>query len=258
LRSPVRGMFWMLYMVVDVWSRKIVAARVHDREADGLAAALLEDAYRREGVRPGQLGLHSDNGAAMKGQTLLVKLRDLGVASTFSPPPHQRRQPVLRGAIPYDEVPAQLPRPGVPVGAGSPGLGRRIRALVQRRPPAQRDPLRDAVGTPRPARGRNSREPSSGLRGGQSTGAASMVGSDSQLDAHPGRQPQPAPAPVETCPSRPYAPTRGRAQGGSRAAVRRRRVCERTLDPPEHSPTIAPPDGGGDLRSGSTFRRQLP
>jgi hypothetical protein len=79
-------MFWMLYMVVDVWSRKIVAARVHDREADGLAAALLEDAYLREGVRPGQLGVHSDNGPAMKGQTLLVKLRDLGVTSTFSRP----------------------------------------------------------------------------------------------------------------------------------------------------------------------------
>jgi putative transposase len=86
LRSPVRGMFWMLYMVVDVWSRKIVAARVHDREADGLAAALLEDAYRREGVSPGELGVHSDNGAAMRGQTLLVKLRDLGVTSTFSRP----------------------------------------------------------------------------------------------------------------------------------------------------------------------------
>ncbi len=86
LRSPVRGMFWMLYMVVDVWSRRIVAARVHERESDELAAALLEEAYHREGVRPGQLGLHSDNGPAMKGQTLLVKLRDLGVTSTFSRP----------------------------------------------------------------------------------------------------------------------------------------------------------------------------
>ena len=86
LRSPVRGMFWMLYMVVDVWSRKIVAARVHDRESDELAAGVLEQAYRREGVRPGELGVHSDNGAAMRGQTLLVKLRDLGVTSTFSRP----------------------------------------------------------------------------------------------------------------------------------------------------------------------------
>jgi transposase InsO family protein len=76
-------------MVVDVWSRKIVAARVHDHESDDLAAALLQEAYRREGVRPGQLGVHSDNGAAMKGQTLLIKLKDLGVSNTFSRPAHQ-------------------------------------------------------------------------------------------------------------------------------------------------------------------------
>jgi putative transposase len=86
LRSPVRGMFWLLYMVVDVWSRKIVAARVHDRESDQLAADLLADAYHREGIKPGQLQVHNDNGPAMKGQTLLVKCRDLGVTNTFSRP----------------------------------------------------------------------------------------------------------------------------------------------------------------------------
>jgi putative transposase len=86
LRSPVRGVFWLLYMVVDVWSRKIVAAKVHDHESDELAAALLQQAYRREGARPGQLGVHSDNGPAMKGQTLLIKLKDLGVSNTFSRP----------------------------------------------------------------------------------------------------------------------------------------------------------------------------
>ena len=42
LRSPIRGRFWLLYMVVDVWSRKIVAARVHDHESDELASVLIE------------------------------------------------------------------------------------------------------------------------------------------------------------------------------------------------------------------------
>jgi putative transposase len=86
LRTPVRGMFWMLYMVVDIWSRKIVAARVHDRESDQLSAALLEGAYHREGVKPGELWVHADNGGAMRGQTLLVKLRDLGATASFSRP----------------------------------------------------------------------------------------------------------------------------------------------------------------------------
>lgn len=86
LRSPVRGMFWLLYMVMDVWSRKIVAARVHDRESDELAADLIEGACRAEGVVPGELGVHSDNGPAMKGKTLLVKCRDMGVTNSFSRP----------------------------------------------------------------------------------------------------------------------------------------------------------------------------
>ena len=86
LRSPVRGMFWMLYMVMDVWSRKIVAARVYDCESDDLAASLIEDACRREGVLPGHLGVHSDNGPAMKGKTLLAKCREIGVTNSFSRP----------------------------------------------------------------------------------------------------------------------------------------------------------------------------
>jgi putative transposase len=86
LRAPVQGMFWKLYMVMDVWSRKIVAAHVYVEESDELAAALIEAACLREGVSPGELWLHSDNGGAMKGKTLLVKMQDLGVTNSFSRP----------------------------------------------------------------------------------------------------------------------------------------------------------------------------
>jgi putative transposase len=117
LRSPIRGMFWMLYMAVDVWSRKIVAAKVHDRESEELASELLEGAYRREGVSPGQLWIHSDNGAAMKGQTLLVKLRDLGATSTFSRPHTSNDNPfsesLFRTMKYRPEYPAGRPFPTV-------------------------------------------------------------------------------------------------------------------------------------------------
>jgi transposase InsO family protein len=86
LRSPVQGMFWKLYMVMDVWSRKIVAAQVFVEESDELAAGLIARACEREGVTPGQLWLHADNGGAMKGKTLLVKMQDLGVTNSFSRP----------------------------------------------------------------------------------------------------------------------------------------------------------------------------
>lgn len=86
LPAGVRGTFWYLYSVIDVWSRKLVASVVHDAQADDLAAELVDDACRRERVERGRLVLHSDNGAAMKGKTMLAKLEELGVVPSFSRP----------------------------------------------------------------------------------------------------------------------------------------------------------------------------
>ncbi len=86
LPAGVRGTFWYLYAVIDVWSRKLVASVVHDVQSDELAAVLVDDACQREGVERGQLVLHADNGAAMKGKPMLVKLEELGVVPSFSRP----------------------------------------------------------------------------------------------------------------------------------------------------------------------------
>lgn len=86
LRSPIRGSFYYLYMVVDVWSRKIVAAEVHEVESSEHAARLIEAAYARGGIRPDQLSLHSDNGSPMKGATLRATLDTLGITPSYSRP----------------------------------------------------------------------------------------------------------------------------------------------------------------------------
>lgn len=86
LKSPILGSFYYLYLVVDLFSRKIVAATVHDRECNILAAALVAAACQREGVRRDTLTLHSDNGPTMKGATLLGRLQALGVAPSYSRP----------------------------------------------------------------------------------------------------------------------------------------------------------------------------
>jgi putative transposase len=86
LRSPVRGVFFYLYMVVDIWSRKVVAAEVHLIETSELAAAMIRRACAREKIDPGQLALHSDHGGPMKGATLQVTLEVLGVVASFSRP----------------------------------------------------------------------------------------------------------------------------------------------------------------------------
>jgi putative transposase len=86
LPAGVRGTFWYLYAIIDVWSRKLVGWDVHEVQSDDLAAALVADACMREGVARDQLVLHADNGAAMKGKTMLVKLEQLGVLPSFSRP----------------------------------------------------------------------------------------------------------------------------------------------------------------------------
>lgn len=87
LRSLVRGQFFYLYLVEDVWSRMIVGWEVHDRECNELAAALI-DRIRREnpGVDLRGWVLHSDNGGPMKGATMLATLQRLGVVPSFSRP----------------------------------------------------------------------------------------------------------------------------------------------------------------------------
>jgi transposase InsO family protein len=86
LPLQIRGLFLYLYMVLDVYSRKIVAWHVHDRESAELGADLVTEACFREGIKRGQIVLHSDNGGPMKGATMLAKLQDLGVIPSFSRP----------------------------------------------------------------------------------------------------------------------------------------------------------------------------
>jgi putative transposase len=86
LPGDVVGTYYFLYAVLDVWSRKIVAWEVHQDQTDELSAPLLAAACGREGILPGTLLLHADNGGAMKGKTMLAKLEELGVMPSFSRP----------------------------------------------------------------------------------------------------------------------------------------------------------------------------
>ncbi len=86
LRSTVRGSFFYLYLILDVWSRKIMGARVFGEESMALAAELFEQTCQRHDLDPQGIVLHSDNGGPMKGSTMLATLRRLGVVASFSRP----------------------------------------------------------------------------------------------------------------------------------------------------------------------------
>lgn len=86
LPTTVKGRFLYLYMVMDVFSRKIVGWQVHEQESNELASDLIEDICYREKIKPNQVVLHSDNGGPMKGATMLATLQRLGVIPSFSRP----------------------------------------------------------------------------------------------------------------------------------------------------------------------------
>jgi len=86
LPTQIKGIFLYLYLVMDVYSRKIVGWQVYENESSELAAELMKDICQREGIKSKQVVLHSDNGGPMKGVTMLATLQQLGVIPSFSRP----------------------------------------------------------------------------------------------------------------------------------------------------------------------------
>ncbi len=86
LPSVVRGHFYYLYLVEDVYSRYGVAWEVHERESGDFAAELMHKALIRERCHAHPPVLHADNGSAMKSQTLRAKLKDWGIEPSYSRP----------------------------------------------------------------------------------------------------------------------------------------------------------------------------
>ena len=89
LPTNVRGVWLYLYLVIDVWSRKVVVWDVAEREDSAIAADLVSRACLRERIsksRQPPLILHADNGNAMRAATLESRLEELGVLRSFSRP----------------------------------------------------------------------------------------------------------------------------------------------------------------------------
>lgn len=96
LPTPVRGIYFYLYLFMDIFSRKIVGWQVYDAECSELAGAVMRDICEREQIVPDQVVLHSDNGSPMKGATMLATLQALGVMPSFS-------RPAVSNDNPYSE-----------------------------------------------------------------------------------------------------------------------------------------------------------
>lgn len=86
LPGPAKWTWFSLYLVLDVFSRFIVAWEVATRESAGIAKALFSDAAHEQGVQPGQLHVHADGGAIMKSKSLALLFADLAISKSHSRP----------------------------------------------------------------------------------------------------------------------------------------------------------------------------
>jgi len=114
LKSHVRGAFFYLYLVVDVWSRKILGWDVHDVESAELSSALIQRIRDEAGPDVDLVGwvLHADNGGPMKGATMLATMQRLGVVPSFSRPSVSNDNPFSESLFRTMKYVPEYPRDG--------------------------------------------------------------------------------------------------------------------------------------------------
>lgn len=90
LPTQVAGRWFYLYLIMDVFSRKIVGFEVHEDDDADHAARLVQRTALAEGIhavpRARRPVLHGDNGATLKATTVLAMLWWLGVKPSYSRP----------------------------------------------------------------------------------------------------------------------------------------------------------------------------
>jgi putative transposase len=112
LKTYVAGMHYYLYLIIDIYSRKIVGWTLQHYENSDYAAGLFMQACDDEKVLSHQVILHSDNGSPMKGATLLATLQKLGVDTSFSRPAVSNDNPFSEAIFKTLKYSVEYPRDG--------------------------------------------------------------------------------------------------------------------------------------------------
>lgn len=86
IKGPKSWIFYDLYVVIDIFSRCIVAWCITEYESAEQARVLIGTACAREGIERNQLTVHSDRGRAMRSKCLANLYGELGVGSSFNRP----------------------------------------------------------------------------------------------------------------------------------------------------------------------------
>lgn len=83
LKGPTKGVYYDAYVMIDIYSRYIVAAQTHAREDGVIAAQMMARSFGEHGI---PLVVHADRGAAMTSKSVADLLEDLGVTRSHGRP----------------------------------------------------------------------------------------------------------------------------------------------------------------------------
>jgi putative transposase len=86
LDTAVAGKYFYLYMIIDMYSRKVVGWSLHTAENGRYARDLFSRTLEAEGARANQIVVHADRGKPMRSRTLRSLFNLLGVVASYSRP----------------------------------------------------------------------------------------------------------------------------------------------------------------------------
>ena len=158
LKGPKRGVYYDLYVVIDIFSRYVVAWCVAPSECGELAKELIADAVARHNIAPGQLTIHADRGSSMTSNPVTELLTFLGIGRSHSRPIRRTTIPTVR----RNSRPSSTARPSPNASAASRTPGRSARRSS---PTTTTSTGTRASATTRRPRSTTARPPRSGLSG---------------------------------------------------------------------------------------------
>jgi putative transposase len=99
LRGPTRGVYYELFVIIDIYSRYVIDWIVAPAETGELAKDFIDRAIAAQGVGRDQLTLHADRGTSMTSKPVSQLLADLGVARSHSRPHVSNDNPYSEAAF---------------------------------------------------------------------------------------------------------------------------------------------------------------
>ena len=123
LRGPQRGVYYELFVIIDIYSRYVIAWTVAAAETGELAKDFIDAAITAQDIKAGQLAIHADRGTSMTSKPVAQLLVDLGVARSHSRPHVSNDNPYSEAQFkpsstaprsPAGSVPSKTPAPSAP------------------------------------------------------------------------------------------------------------------------------------------------